>query len=70
MNKLLKDFLKHHTIDDIQKSVRGELKEYCTDNVTYYFGNGELIVSPADESLEQTVYIIDTYGDKKYLVEY
>lgn len=67
---LLGEFLKKKSIKDIEKTVKGELLEYATKNATYFYGNGELIVSPADESQDDIVYVIDTYGDKKYLVEF
>lgn len=70
MNNLVNKFLKKKSIKDIEKSVEGELFEYPTKHATYFYGNGELIVSPADESQDETVYVVDTYGSKKVLVEY
>lgn len=62
-------FFKHKTMDDILKSIEGELPDLCLDEATFWYGNGELIVSPVDSD-ESIVYVVDTYGDKQYLVEY
>jgi hypothetical protein len=68
---LVADFLKKHSLADIKAEVVGEtLNEYGTKFASYFFGNGELIVCPADESQDETVYVIDTYGDRDFLVEF
>lgn len=56
--QLLADFLKAHSIDDVKKNVRGELHEFATDDASYWYGNGELIVSPADESQDESTYSV------------
>lgn len=70
MNQLVEEFLKHHTLDDVDAFVSGELNEYSTDIASYCYGNGELIIWPDDINLDPIIYVIDKYGDKKYLVEY
>jgi len=68
---LVAEFLKTHTIADIKAEVKGDLlNEFGTEHASYWYGNGELIVAPADESLDETVYVIDSYGDRDYLVEF
>lgn len=69
MSKALEDFLNVFTLEDIENPVIGELNEFSTDDNSYFFGNGELIVSPIDESQSETVYCIETVGFIKHLVE-
>lgn len=68
-NKLLKDFLKKYSIEDVQTPVEGEANEYSTDLATYFFGNGELVISPVDESQDEIVYWCDRIGFDYKLVE-
>lgn len=63
------DFLNHRSIDDAMAQVSGELPELTTKYATYWYGNGEVIVSPVDDSLDEITLFVDVYGDKKYLVE-
>ena len=67
-NAFLNSFLNVHTIDDIKAEVVGELNEYATDKATYFFGNGELIISPADESQDEITYVVDRIGFNSMLV--
>lgn len=67
---LLKEFLKDKSIKDIQKRVCGEVFEYVTEHATYFYGNNELLIVPADDSKEESLYVVDTYGDKSFLVEH
>lgn len=67
---LLEEFLKKKTIKDVQKRVSGEVFEYATEHATYFYGNCELVIVPADDSKEESLYVVDTYGDKSFLVEH
>lgn len=67
--KYAQDFLKIKNIDDACKTVRGELPEVSTDLATYWYGNKEVVVLPADDSEESFTMFVDTYGTKKYLLE-
>lgn len=69
--KFIDDFLKKHSIEDIEREITNNtLDEYSTEDYTAFYGNGEVIIAPADETKEEIVYVIDTYGDRKYVVEY
>lgn len=70
--ELLNEFLKFHSLDDIKQEVFGELPEFSTDNASYCYGNGEVIIYPANPCEEDLsfVYVIDTYGGTDYLVEF
>ena len=57
----LNRFLKAKSIADIKTEVEGELLCHSDKHATFLYGNGELIVLPADESPEQ-IYGIDNYG--------
>lgn len=70
MSKHLENFLTNHTLQDIKTEVIGELFQDGNDECSYFYGNGELIVCPADCDLDETVYVIDTYGDEDILVEF
>lgn len=62
------EFLAHKTIDDASALAIGELPEFCTENATYYYGNGELIVLPVD-SEEEIYFDVNKYnGFTKVLV--
>lgn len=70
MKHLVKEFLKYKSIDEIDHIVVGELEEFVTEEASYSYGNGELIIYPVDESLDSIVYVVDSIGDTKYLVEF
>lgn len=60
-------FLKAHTIEDIKKPVKGELHEYATDDASFWYGNGELIVSTDQD---ETVFVVDNVRGFDELIEY
>jgi hypothetical protein len=65
--KPISQFLKVFTIDDVKLELDGELNEYSIDDITYFFGNKELIVI-TDTS--ETVYVVDGSRGFDELVEY
>lgn len=65
----LKIFFKKHDLRDIKKHIKGELNEYSTEEATFYFGNSELIISPADESEDEIVLSLDQIGFYPMLTE-
>lgn len=67
MQKHIKDFLKVHSIEDVKAKVKGELNEFATDNASFWFGNGELIVS-TDQN--ETVYVVDNVRGFDELVQF
>lgn len=70
MNKLVKDFLKKHTVEDVAAPIEGELNEYCTKKASYMFGNGELLIYPVNSKDDEAiVYVCDNYGNGPILVE-
>ncbi len=68
MRHHIDDVMSNITIEDILKPVEGELFSGATDDCTYLYGNGELIISPDNEMEDEIVYVIDIYGDEKILV--
>lgn len=68
-DSFLKDFLKHHTIDDIEEQIEGELNEFATKKASYWYGNGELIVAPADSD-DTFTFVVDRIGFNKFLSLY
>lgn len=69
VQSFLKDFLRKKTIDDVRQSVIGELPELATDKATYWYGNGEVIVSPSDDLLPEINFEIVQIGSRFYLQE-
>jgi hypothetical protein len=68
---ILNTFIKNcDSIDDafkrVEKTVKGELKEFTAKNLDGYmaYGNGEVLIFLDNEEEPYTVYV-DTYGDKK-----
>ena len=57
--QLLVQFLAQHSIDNIKRSVVGELLEFSTHNASYFYGNGELIICPSDPCVDETSYVVD-----------
>ena len=60
-------FLQTHTIDDVLTPIVGELLEYSCDEFTAWYGSGELII---ESDTESRIYVVDTYGDRSFLVPY
>ncbi|MFN3454044.1 MAG: hypothetical protein ACK41T_03725 [Pseudobdellovibrio sp.] len=64
-----KDFLKVRSIEDACVEVIGELPDVTTALATYWYGNREVIVSPADETQDGFVMHVDIYNGRAFLVE-
>lgn len=60
-NKLLKDFLSKKSSKDVIKHVSGELPELNIGDVSYMYGNSELIANTEDKTF---VWVVDQYGDR------
>lgn len=69
VQSFLKDFLRHRSIDDVRQSVIGELPDIATNKATYFYGNGEVIVSPVDESIPEITFELVQIGFNYYLQE-
>ncbi len=69
VESFLKDFLKRKSISDVQQLVFGELPDVSTDKATYWYGNGEVICSPADEKIPDINFEVVQIGSNYYLSE-
>lgn len=71
MNTLLQEIIdiRGLTLEEIKTPLEGELLEGATDNCTFQYGNGELIVNP-DTDEDSTVYVIDNIHGRDMLVEF
>lgn len=61
-------FLKVFSVDHVVAPVHGELNEYSDEHATFFYGNGELIISPADESQSEETYYYSNYNGFGQLV--
>lgn len=57
--QLLRQFLIQHDVTDVKQCVVGELLEFSTQDATYFYGNGELIICPSDPCVDETTYVVD-----------
>lgn len=67
--KYVTKFLKKYSVNNVLESIHGELNEYSCKEFTAYFGNGELLISPANETEDEIVYFADRIGFDYVLVE-